>query len=69
MTDQYTQKIKDCEEGRALWYEYIKVNGYAFKPTEKGLKELSRMLDLNVPYIRRLINKFSMKSVFYWRKF
>lgn len=58
MVDQYTQKVKDFEEGRTLWYEYIKVNGYAFRPNEKGLKELSRMLDLNVPYIRRLINTF-----------
>jgi len=39
MTDQYTQKVKDFEEGRTLWYEYVKVNGYAFKPTEDDIIE------------------------------
>jgi hypothetical protein len=46
------------EEGRYLWIEYENLNGYAFRPNEEGLKRLSRLLDLNVPYIRRCINTF-----------
>ena len=58
MIEAYTQKAKDFAEGRTLWYEYIRVNGYSFRPTEKGLKELSRMLDLKISHIRKLINTF-----------
>lgn len=45
-------------EGRSLWYEYQRVNGYAFRPNDKGLTKLSKLLDLNVPYIRKCINIF-----------
>ena len=51
-------KRKEFAEGRDIWYEYQQVNGYAFRPTEEGLKKLSRNLDLNVPYIRKRINTF-----------
>ena len=43
-------------EGKNLWFEYIKVNDYAFTPTEKGLTKLSRQLDLNKSFIRKCIN-------------
>ena len=46
------------EEGRGLWIEYVKVNGYAFEPKDDGLKVLSKRLDLNIPYIRNRINIF-----------
>jgi hypothetical protein len=45
-------------EGRSLWYQYLQVNGYAFRPNDEGLKKLSHNLDLNVPYIRKHINAF-----------
>ncbi len=51
-----TEKAKMWSEGRDLWYEYVRVNGYSFEPTKEGLKELSRLLDLNVPYIQKRIN-------------
>jgi hypothetical protein len=51
-------KIKEFAEGRDLWYEYQRINGYAFRPNEAGLKKLSRLLDLNTPYIRKNINTF-----------
>lgn len=51
-------KIKIFIEGRTLWLEYVRVNGYAWEPTEEGLKRLSRLLDLNAPYIRKCINAY-----------
>ncbi len=53
-----TEKMRQFTEGRALWQQYVNVNGYAFTPTESGLKKLSRNLDLNVSYLKKLINAF-----------
>jgi hypothetical protein len=52
------EKRRMFTEGQKLWGEYVNVNGYSFEPTNKGLKELSRMLDLNVKYLRERINIF-----------
>jgi len=46
------------EMGRSLWQEYVRVNGYAFAPKQEGLQKLARLLDLNVPYLRKMINAF-----------
>jgi hypothetical protein len=54
-------KIADLakfEEGRSLWAEYVRINGYAFTPNVRGLTRLSKSLDLNVPYIQKCINMF-----------
>lgn len=51
-------KHSDFEMGRSIWAEYVRVNGYAFEPKESGLKKLSRLLDLNVSYLRKMINAF-----------
>jgi len=53
-----TDKIRHFTEGRALWQQYVTLNGYSFQPTESGLSRLSRNLDLNVPYLKRMINAF-----------
>ena len=53
-----TEDMKYAKEGRDLWAEYVRVNGYAFEPIEAGLKKLSRLLDLNIAYIRKCINKY-----------
>lgn len=53
-----TAQMKDFAEGRILWQQYVNVNGYAFRPTPEGLRALSRNLDLNVAYIRKLIHTF-----------
>jgi len=45
-------------EGKDLWYEYIRVNGYSFRPNNEGLKKLSKLLDLNIPHIKKCINVF-----------
>ena len=50
--------MKEFSEGRDLWYQYQKINGYARKPNAAGLKKLSRNLDLNIPYMRKRINTF-----------
>jgi hypothetical protein len=44
--------------GRDYWFQYVRLNGYAFKPSEEGLKKLSRNLDLNVPHLRKCINAY-----------
>ena len=55
MTIDETAKFN---EGRDLWAYYVKINGYAYRATDEGLKEISRLLDLNVPYIRHRINLY-----------
>jgi hypothetical protein len=44
--------------GRDYWQQYIKINGYAFYPTDKGLLSLSKNLDINVKHLRACINSF-----------
>ena len=51
-----TDEIKLWYEGKELWYEYARVNGYSFTFNREGLKKLSRLLDLNIPYIQKRIN-------------
>jgi hypothetical protein len=41
--------------GSGYWLEYVRVNGYSWRPTEKGLAKLSRLLDLNKAHIRKAI--------------
>ncbi len=45
-------------EGRSLWYEYIRVNGYSFYPNDAGIRKLAKLLDLKQSYIRKCINTF-----------
>jgi hypothetical protein len=52
------EQIQMFYQGRDYWFQYLTVNGYAFRPTEDGLKKLSRNLDLNVPHLRKYINIF-----------
>lgn len=56
--DTEMTKQERFSEGRDLWLQYEKINGYAFEPTMEGLKKLSRNLDLNIPYLRKMINFF-----------
>lgn len=46
------------EEGRDYWLQYVRINGYAFSPTEKGLKALSRNIDINIQHLRKCINAY-----------
>ena len=48
-------QMKYAKEGRDYWQQYVKVNGYAFRPTEEGLRSLARNLDLTVTYLRKCI--------------
>lgn len=52
------QNMKYAHEGRDYWLEYVRVNGYSFEPTETGLQRLSRLLDLEIGYLRKCINKY-----------
>ena len=51
-------QIKEFEEGRSLWIEYERVNGYAFRPNKIGLTKLAKLLDLKAGYIEKRIYQF-----------
>ena len=58
------KKITEWYEGRDLWHEYVRVNGYSFEPKDEGLKRLSRLLDLKVSYIRKRIHNYLWSHTF-----
>lgn len=43
------------ELGRSYWLQYVRLNGYAWEPSEKGLRVLARNLDLRVGHVRKAI--------------
>ena len=43
-------------EGRELWFEYVRVNGYSFTFNNEGIKRLSKLLDLKLNYIRQRLS-------------
>ena len=52
------QQMQKAGEGRDLWQKYVDLNGYAFRPNEKGLRNLSRTLGLDVRQIRECITLY-----------
>ncbi len=46
------------QEGRDYWYQYVRLNGYAFEPTAKGLQILSRNLDIKISHLRKCIHLY-----------
>ena len=53
-----TSQLQEARLGRDYWQQYVKLNGYAFYPTKKGLSILARNLDLNIPHLQRCINRY-----------
>lgn len=53
-----TEQLKLAGRGRGFWQQYVKLNGYAFRPNKTGLERLSRNLDLNIPYLQKCINLY-----------
>ena len=53
-----TEDMKLAALGRHYWYQYVTLNGYAMEPKKKGLEKLSKNLDLNIPHLRKAINKY-----------
>jgi hypothetical protein len=51
-------ETKKYLEGSDYWQYYVKINGYAFNPTESGLKKISRLLDINLKHLRKCINLY-----------
>ena len=45
-------------EGRDYWYQYIRINGYAFEPKNDGLKKLSKNIDINIKHLRKCITAY-----------
>jgi len=52
------RNLKKASEGKDLWFYYIKINGYDFRPIEAGLSKIARLLDLRISYIREHINLY-----------
>ena len=53
-----TAQTKDAGLGKGYWGEYVRVNGYAFSPTDAGVKKLAKLLDLEARHIRLCINLY-----------
>ena len=52
------EQRKKWNEGKELWFEYVKTNGYSFTCDNEGLQKLSNFLDLNKKYISERINLY-----------
>lgn len=50
------EQRKLWSEGRNLWFEYVRVNGYSFTFSKEGIYKLLRLLDLEKSYIQERIN-------------
>lgn len=53
-----TQMMMKARLGRGYWFEYVRVNGYAFRPTQAGIAKLSRRLDLTRAHISECIQSY-----------
>src|SRR3990167_9393505 len=49
---------KQAREGQDYWWQYVRLNGYAFEPKNAGLKRLSRNLDVSVTHLRKCIHAY-----------
>jgi hypothetical protein len=52
------EQRKIASEGSAYWMQYVRLNGYAFRPGRDGLVKLSRNLDINVKHLSRCITAY-----------
>lgn len=52
------EQSKLWHEGRELWFEYTRVNGYSFTFNNEGIKKLAKLLDLKQSYIQKRINTY-----------
>ena len=46
------------KEGKDLWFEYVRLNGYSWSFNNDGIKKLSKFLDLNTKYIKERLNVY-----------
>jgi hypothetical protein len=53
-----TDQSRKAGMGRDFWAQYVRLNGWAMEPNERGLKVLARNLDVNVPWLRMCINLY-----------
>jgi hypothetical protein len=53
-----TNQMQLAREGVDLWREYVRVNGYAFRPNAEGLHKLARLLDLRQNWIAKRITAY-----------
>ena len=45
-------------EGCGYWAQYVRLNGYSFSPNTKGLRVLSRNLDISISHLSKCINAY-----------
>jgi hypothetical protein len=45
-------------EGRDYWGQYVRINGYAFRPTPNGLRSLSKNIDISIAHLSRCITAY-----------
>ena len=57
-SDMTMDQRKLANEGRDYWMQYVRLNGYAFRPNAKGLKVLSRNIDISVTHLSRCITAY-----------
>jgi len=53
-----TEDMKKARLGKSYWYEYVRINGYAFSPSREGIRNLARMLDLEQKHISECIHSY-----------
>jgi hypothetical protein len=53
-----TELRKIASEGSGYWLQYVRLNGYAFRPNREGLAKLSRNLDINTKHLSRCITAY-----------
>lgn len=51
-------QMKLARLGLSYWQEYVRINGYAFAPSDDGIRRLGRLLDLNSKHLRKCINAY-----------
>jgi hypothetical protein len=54
-TNMTAEDAKLWYEGKDLWFEYTRVNGYSFTFKEAGITKLAHLLDLKPAYIKKRI--------------
>ena len=52
------QQRQIANEGSSYWMQYVRLNGYAFRPNKTGLQKLSRNIDINVMHLARCITAY-----------
>lgn len=53
-----TDERKAFFEGKTLWNQYVGINGYAFEPTDTGLKKLAQATKQSKSALKKKIHVY-----------